>query len=222
MIPAAEAPHMAAHRLSHLQRRILTWLVAEDVRTRGTMAASHQDLVRALAHHPGNLSTSLKGLEAKGLVRIARTPGGKAEAVDLTAEGRARAEVLNKDLTTVTVVMDDATAAALQTYAERHRRTPETQIRIFVREYLGHRFAITLAVLLLLLASPALAATTRCTTSEEKTLGRLQTLCDDGTRGMSTWNRTLARWDTTITQSPRQPCMGPRNPRTRQVEMRCR
>jgi hypothetical protein len=30
------------------------------------MAASHQDLTRALAHHKGNLSTSLKGLEAKG------------------------------------------------------------------------------------------------------------------------------------------------------------
>jgi hypothetical protein len=36
--------------LSRLQRRILAWLLAEDVRLRGTMAASHQDLVRALAH----------------------------------------------------------------------------------------------------------------------------------------------------------------------------
>jgi hypothetical protein len=30
------------------------------------------------------------GLEAKGLVTIARTPGGKAEAVDLTVKGRNR------------------------------------------------------------------------------------------------------------------------------------
>jgi DNA-binding MarR family transcriptional regulator len=62
--------------------------VAEDQRTRGTMSASHQDLVRALAHDKGNPSTSLQGLERKGFIRITRTPGGKAEAVDLTAEGQ--------------------------------------------------------------------------------------------------------------------------------------
>jgi DNA-binding MarR family transcriptional regulator len=82
---------MAAERLSRLQRRILTWLAAEDQRTRGTMAASHQDLVQALAHDKGNLSTRLKGLAAKGLVTITRTPGSMAHAVDLTAEGRRRA-----------------------------------------------------------------------------------------------------------------------------------
>jgi hypothetical protein len=42
----------------------------------------------------GNVSTSRKGLEAKGLVTIARTPGGMAEAVDLTAEGRNRVSAL--------------------------------------------------------------------------------------------------------------------------------
>ena len=51
------------------------------------MSASHEDLVRAMAHDKGNLSTSPKGLEAKGLVTITRTPGGKAEAVDLIAAG---------------------------------------------------------------------------------------------------------------------------------------
>jgi DNA-binding MarR family transcriptional regulator len=84
---------MAAPRLSRLQRRILAWLLAEELRTRGIMAASHADLVRALVargHDTGNVSTSLKGLEAKGLVRITRTPGGQAEAVDLTADGRRR------------------------------------------------------------------------------------------------------------------------------------
>ena len=82
---------MAEPRLSRLQCRILTWLVADEQRTRGTMAASHEDLVRALVargHDKGNLSTSLANLEAKGLVTITRTPGGKAEAVDLTPEGR--------------------------------------------------------------------------------------------------------------------------------------
>ena len=85
---------MAAERLSRLQRRILAWLLAEEQRTRGTMAASHQDLVRALGHDKGNLSTSLKGLETKGLVTITRTPGGQAEAVDVTAAGRNRVAAL--------------------------------------------------------------------------------------------------------------------------------
>jgi hypothetical protein len=44
-----EGMTMAPERLSRLQRRILTRLVAEDRRLRGTMAASHEDLVRALA-----------------------------------------------------------------------------------------------------------------------------------------------------------------------------
>jgi len=58
-----------------------------------TMAASHEALVHALVTRgvdKGNVSTSLKGLEAKGLVTIARTPGGRAEAVDLTAAWRNR------------------------------------------------------------------------------------------------------------------------------------
>ena len=81
---------MARARLSRLQRRILAWLVAHEQRFKGTMAASHQDLARTLAHDKGNLSTSLKGLERKGWVRITRTSGGKAEAVDLTPKGRTQ------------------------------------------------------------------------------------------------------------------------------------
>jgi DNA-binding MarR family transcriptional regulator len=81
---------MAIQRLSRLQRRILAWFRAEAQRTKGTMAADHRDLVQTVGHDQGNLSTSLKGLEAKGLVWITRTPGGKAEAVDLTSQGRQR------------------------------------------------------------------------------------------------------------------------------------
>jgi hypothetical protein len=46
------------------------------------------------------------------------------------------------------------------------------------------RFPSSLLILAvgLLLASPALAAATRCLTYEEKSLGRLQTICDDGVR----------------------------------------
>ncbi len=89
---------MATERLSRLQRRILAWLLAEDQRLRGTMRASHEDLVQALVargHDKSNVSTSLKGLEAKGLVTITRTPGGRAEAVDLTPAGRGL--VVNKE-----------------------------------------------------------------------------------------------------------------------------
>jgi DNA-binding MarR family transcriptional regulator len=85
---------MAPQRLSRLQRHILAWLVAEEQRTRGTMAASHQALVHAMAHEKGNLSHSLHNLERKGLVTIARTPGGQAQAVDLTREGRHRVAAL--------------------------------------------------------------------------------------------------------------------------------
>lgn len=85
---------MGHERLSRLQRRILAWLAAEDQRTRGTMAASHQDLVHAVGGDKGNMSTSLKGLERKGLIRIHRTSGGHAEAVDLTAAGRHRVAAL--------------------------------------------------------------------------------------------------------------------------------
>jgi hypothetical protein len=56
-------------------------------------------------------------------------------------------------------------------------------------------FAIILVVLalvlvaILLLARPAWSAT-RCTTYEERTLGRLHRVCDDGTRAISTYNRS--------------------------------
>jgi DNA-binding MarR family transcriptional regulator len=86
---------VAAKRLSRLQCRILAWLAQEAQRTRGTMAASHQDLGHALGADKGNLSHSLANLEAKGLVRITRTTGGKAEAIDLTPAGRG--EVVNKE-----------------------------------------------------------------------------------------------------------------------------
>jgi len=84
-----------------------------------------------------------------------------------------------------------------------------------------HRLACALAVLLALV-SPAWAGPVHCTTSEAKTLGRLQTLCADGTRAVSTWSSTLGQWTTTVRSPPGQRCTGQLNPRTRQVEMRCR
>ena len=82
---------MAVARLSQLQKRILGWLRAEEQRTHGWMASSHQDLVRALQHDKGNLSHSLRTLERHGLLRIQRSSGGQAESLLLTQEGQRRA-----------------------------------------------------------------------------------------------------------------------------------
>jgi hypothetical protein len=90
------------------------------------------------------------------------------------------------------------------------------------------RYGTILALLtltpLLALTSPALAGgPTRCTTVEEETPGRLQTLCADGMRTVSTWSPTLQQWQTTtVIPAPGQTCTGHLNPRTRQWESRCR
>jgi len=42
----------------------------------------------------------------------------------------------------------------------------------------------------------------RCTTSEVKSLGRLQTLCDDGTRATHTYNKTLSWLESMVTSPP--------------------
>ena len=86
-----------------------------------------------------------------------------------------------------------------------------------------HLLVILAMYLALMWASPALAGPMRCQTYPEPTMGRLQTICDDGTRAISTYNRTLGRWDTTVTPSPpEQTCQGRLNPKTRQWEGRCR
>jgi hypothetical protein len=71
-LPAPAGQELQDFALSEprLQRRLLAWLWAHDQRFKGT------------------LSHSLANLEAKGLVTITRTSGGKAEAVDLTSQGR--------------------------------------------------------------------------------------------------------------------------------------
>jgi len=85
-------------------------------------------------------------------------------------------------------------------------------------------FVIVSLVGLLGLASPGLAAALTCTTYEEKTLGRLQTLCPDGTRATSYWNGTLERWETTVQPAPgtRRSCTTQRHPQTKNVEVYCR
>jgi len=76
---------MAPQRLSHLQRRILSWLEAEHIRTKGSVSPGNQELVKTLSDiNKVSISRSLKNLEAKGLVTVGRTAGGKAEFLVLT------------------------------------------------------------------------------------------------------------------------------------------
>jgi predicted transcriptional regulator len=79
---------MAAQRLSRRQKHILPWLAADHQRTRGMITSSHQDLVRALPGDKGNIRHSLQTLEARGLMVIGRSPGGKAESLWLPLEGQ--------------------------------------------------------------------------------------------------------------------------------------
>jgi hypothetical protein len=58
---------MTSERLSRLQRRILAWLVAHEQRFNGTMAASHQDLARTLAHDKGQPQHEPPGSGGQGL-----------------------------------------------------------------------------------------------------------------------------------------------------------
>jgi hypothetical protein len=79
-----------------------------------------------------------------------------------------------------------------------------------------------LVLLVMALASPALAGPVRCQTHHEPTLNRLMTLCDDGMKAVSNWCSTLQQWQTTIMPSPGRTCTGQLNQRTQQVEGRWR
>jgi len=87
---------MATWRLSRLQQQILRWLAADQQRTRGVIVSSHNDLVKALPADRGNLSRSLRTLEARGWIVIGRSPGGRAQHVMLTPEGAQRASDIEK------------------------------------------------------------------------------------------------------------------------------
>jgi DNA-binding MarR family transcriptional regulator len=89
---------MAAWRLSRRQQQSLRWLAADHQRTSGLIVSSHEDLVKALPAEKGNLSRSLRALEARGWIVIGRSPGGKAQHVTLTPEGARRASEMGKKL----------------------------------------------------------------------------------------------------------------------------
>ena len=82
---------MAAQRVSRLQKQMLRWLLADHDRTRGVIASSHEALVKALGGDKGNISHSLRMLEARGWIVLGRTPGGRSESLYLTPTGLEKA-----------------------------------------------------------------------------------------------------------------------------------
>lgn len=62
----------------------------------------------------------------------------------------------------------------------------------------------------------------RSNPSLQPTLNRVMTLCDNGTRAVSTWSPTRQQWQTTLTPPPGKACTGRLNPQTQQWEGSCR
>jgi DNA-binding MarR family transcriptional regulator len=62
--------------------------MADYRRTQGGTLLGHYELVQSLGRDKSHVSHSLRTLEARGLIVISRTPGGQANTVHLTSEGR--------------------------------------------------------------------------------------------------------------------------------------
>jgi DNA-binding MarR family transcriptional regulator len=82
---------MARPRVSRLQKPILRLLMAEHHRTHGGTSMGHLELVKALAGDKRKISHSRRTLETRGWIVIGRTPGSRAEYLDLTPAGREKA-----------------------------------------------------------------------------------------------------------------------------------
>ena len=89
---------MAAERLSQLQRRMLQWLYEVEASHSWRYRSGYYELRQALGGNKGNMSVSLRNLEAKGLISVSRTSGGWASTVWLTEAGKNRVCILNKVL----------------------------------------------------------------------------------------------------------------------------
>ena len=86
---------MARPRVSRLQKHVLRLLMAEYHRTHGGTSMGHLELVKTLAGDKSNISHSLRTLETRGWIVIGRTPGGRAEYLDLTSEGLEKASEIS-------------------------------------------------------------------------------------------------------------------------------
>ncbi len=89
---------MAVQRLSGLQRRLLQWVYETEAGSGGRYRPGYDELRRALGGNKGNMSVSLRNLEAKGLIKVYRTSGGQASTIWLTEEGQNRVCKLKKVL----------------------------------------------------------------------------------------------------------------------------
>ena len=89
---------MAAQRLSRPQRRLLQWVYATEADSSWRYRPSYDELRRALGGNKGNMSVSLRNLEAKGLIKVYRTSGGQASTIWLTEAGQNRVCKLKKVL----------------------------------------------------------------------------------------------------------------------------
>jgi DNA-binding MarR family transcriptional regulator len=89
---------MATQRVSRLQKQMLRWLLADHHRTRGVVASSHAELVKTLRGDKGNISHSLRTLEARGWIVLGRTPGGQSASLYLTPAGLEKASEIYAQL----------------------------------------------------------------------------------------------------------------------------
>ena len=89
---------MAVKRLSGLQRRMLEWMYEAEASSGWHTSPSYYELRQALGGNKGNMSVSLRNLEAKGLITVYHTRGGQASSLWLTKEGKNRVENLKKVL----------------------------------------------------------------------------------------------------------------------------
>ena len=117
---------MTTTRLSRLQKRMLCWLSADERRTGGVIASSHQELVQAVPSAKGNIGHSLRLLETQGLIRIGRSLGGQEECVTLTSAGRQKASQLIRKLwlranhQSINALKSDSSGVHLPLHCEGH------------------------------------------------------------------------------------------------------
>jgi DNA-binding MarR family transcriptional regulator len=69
---------------------MLQWVYEAEAASGWRYRPGYDDLRRALGGNKGNMSVSLRNLEAKGLVNVYRTSGGQASSVWLTEAGKNR------------------------------------------------------------------------------------------------------------------------------------
>jgi DNA-binding MarR family transcriptional regulator len=70
--------------------------MAQYQRTQGGTILGHYEFAQALGHDKSNISHSLRTLEDRGLIVVSRTPGGQANSISLTSEGRNLASELKQ------------------------------------------------------------------------------------------------------------------------------